>query len=667
MKILVDKLLIGISAFLLIGLFLLPSSVEAQTLKQQLELNSNVLPGARDLVKTGVKLVEEQDKIEQGLDQIKKAIAIAPRYVKAHSEYIRLKSYWLDQETEVQDEYEALMKKDPNNPVYPLALALGQTYSLADARLKLLAKVADLAPDTIWGKYAKARANEQINPDASLAAYLDAIEKDSSENFFYIAAFPLLLKQKKFDEAAALLTKQKAQPELKTPALNNEWNLQVAKMGGTDEAKNQLGTELKKLVQNSDDVETLHAARNRFRVLKDEESVKVVEEKISHIDPAWYPQRGQVAFNIPLSGGMGRHFFAGRQNQAHEKLRLIGTDIDPVEQIAQAEQLLSPTLQPSLRTMIYQRIFGLAVKNKDTERAVKYGELLLKVDSEDTSTLTGLAKVYATAGQKKDSQKADAYSQKALDLTKEFRPLTEVPANIPPAMFKAMMSEDKQRNSYNEQRLGILNARAFVLSAMGNEKEAESALQESLKLKPTEEAYTLLAKVLRKLGRVVDADKAAAESESLWRKEVLAGFKSEPIKDFELTTVKGEKVKLSDLKGKLVMINFWATWCVPCVKEMPILAELYDKYKAQGLEILAVSGDSVEDKSKIAPFALKNKLNFPVMFGENVPSLYDVHSYPTTIFVDRQGNIKYRSSGLDGENAKRNIEFIIAQLMNTES
>jgi thioredoxin-related protein len=58
---------------------------------------------------------------------------------------------------------------------------------------------------------------------------------------------------------------------------------------------------------------------------------------------------------------------------------------------------------------------------------------------------------------------------------------------------------------------------------------------------------------------------------------------------------------------------------------------------------------------------------FPVLYGENVPALYNVHSYPTTIFIDRAGNIKYRSSGLDSDNIKRSLEFIIAELIKSGS
>lgn len=663
-----NKKAVGYFGFLLLVCISLTDNIPGQQKQQEkISFEEEKAPQkVLELIKNGVNLVEEQDKVAEGLAKLEEAIALAPNSVKAHSEYIRLKSYWQDLELEVRAEYEELMKKDPNNSLYPLALFHGQLTAFQDVKTKWLNKIAEIAPDAIWGKYAIARNLEQTDPDASLAVYLNAIDKDPTEISFYASAFQLLQKQKKLDEAATLLVKMRAQPVLKIDTLQYEWSWYFMKMGANDEAKQQLIAILKKLIQDSNDVQTLVAVRGRLRILNDEESIKAVDEKISRLDPTWYPQRGQVSFNITSSTGkMKRSYFAGRQNQLHAKLLEIGTNIDPQEQIQQAEKFLSMELQPSLREIVYNKIFGLAIKTMDTERAIKYGELLLKNDPENARNLIDLAKAYSS--QKDSLKKAHEYSLKALNLTEEFHLVTEYPANIPSNTFKSMMSAERQKNSYNYKRQAVLNGRAFVLSAMNNDKEAEPLLQQSLKIKQTSDIYILLEKVLRKLGRTGEAEKAAAEGESLWRKEVLAGFTSEPIKDFELTTIKGEKVNLSGLKGKLVVINFWATWCVPCIKEMPVLVELYNKYKSQGLEILAISGDSLSDKPKVSAFALKNKLNFPVLYGEDVPALYSVNSYPTTIFIDRQGYIKYRSTGIDAENAKRSLEFIISELMKAEN
>jgi len=124
--------------------------------------------------------------------KLKEAVSIAPNSVKAHSEYIRIKSYWQDKELEVQAEYEKLMKKDPENPVYPLALAPGQSFALPDVYTKWFEKVAQLSPDTTWARYAKARTIEKENPDLGFDEYLKGIAKDPTERFFYISAFPIL-------------------------------------------------------------------------------------------------------------------------------------------------------------------------------------------------------------------------------------------------------------------------------------------------------------------------------------------------------------------------------------------------------------------------------------------------------------------------------------------
>src|SRR5947209_4243467 len=73
------------------------------------------------------------------------------------------------------------------------------------------------------------------------------------------------------------------------------------------------------------------------------------------------------------------------------------------------------------------------------------------------------------------------------------------------------------------------------------------------------------------------------------------------------------RVKLSDLKGKVVVIDFWATWCSPCVKSVPTLVQLYEKYRARGLEILSITVDEQADLYKIAPFAKEYQIAYPVL------------------------------------------------------
>lgn len=107
--------------------------------------------------------------------------------------------------------------------------------------------------------------------------------------------------------------------------------------------------------------------------------------------------------------------------------------------------------------------------------------------------------------------------------------------------------------------------------------------------------------------------------------------------DFELETLNGESIKLSDLKGKKVIINFWATWCPYCVEEMPDLQKLYDKYKDEGLILLGI--DVGESKSKVDKFIKDKNLNFTILLDEKseVAAKYGINSLPATIAVDENG------------------------------
>ena len=107
--------------------------------------------------------------------------------------------------------------------------------------------------------------------------------------------------------------------------------------------------------------------------------------------------------------------------------------------------------------------------------------------------------------------------------------------------------------------------------------------------------------------------------------------------DFELKTLTGETVKLSDLKGKKVMLNFWATWCPPCKAEMPAM-EQFHKEAGDEVVILAVNIDPHLD---VQAFVDENKITFPIPLDaeDKVNEMYQVLSIPTTYFIDTKGNI----------------------------
>jgi peroxiredoxin len=115
--------------------------------------------------------------------------------------------------------------------------------------------------------------------------------------------------------------------------------------------------------------------------------------------------------------------------------------------------------------------------------------------------------------------------------------------------------------------------------------------------------------------------------------------------DFTLRAMSGTNLRLQEQRGRVVMINFWATWCGPCRQEMPHLNRLYDKYKSAGFVILGVNVD--EDKKNAAELAQKLGVKFPVLWDaeKSVSRLYDLSTMPSTVLVDRNGNVRYVHKG----------------------
>jgi peroxiredoxin len=116
--------------------------------------------------------------------------------------------------------------------------------------------------------------------------------------------------------------------------------------------------------------------------------------------------------------------------------------------------------------------------------------------------------------------------------------------------------------------------------------------------------------------------------------------------DFSLKTVDNKDVTLSELKGKVVLINFWATWCGPCVREIPDFLEVYDDYKEKGFEIIGVSLDRGGWKT-VTPFVEKMKMTYPVVMGngEVVKDYGNFNAIPTSFFVDKNGIVVDQHTG----------------------
>ena len=121
--------------------------------------------------------------------------------------------------------------------------------------------------------------------------------------------------------------------------------------------------------------------------------------------------------------------------------------------------------------------------------------------------------------------------------------------------------------------------------------------------------------------------------------------------DFELKTVDGKTVRLSDYRGKAVLLNFWATWCPPCKIEMPWFVDLQKQYAGQGFQVIGVSVDDDAEKNadKIGKFAKEMNLNYIVLLGnDKVSDQYGgVEGLPTTFFIDRSGKIVGYIQGLE--------------------
>lgn len=135
--------------------------------------------------------------------------------------------------------------------------------------------------------------------------------------------------------------------------------------------------------------------------------------------------------------------------------------------------------------------------------------------------------------------------------------------------------------------------------------------------------------------------------------------------DFNLKDANGTQVKLSDYRGKVVLLNFWATWCGPCKMEIPWFMEFEQKFKDQGFAVLGVSMDE-DGWDAVKPYIQNHKINYRILMGDDaVGNLYGgIDSLPSTFIIDRDGRVASAHIGLVG---KKDYEQEIEHLVGTQT
>lgn len=118
-----------------------------------------------------------------------------------------------------------------------------------------------------------------------------------------------------------------------------------------------------------------------------------------------------------------------------------------------------------------------------------------------------------------------------------------------------------------------------------------------------------------------------------------------PAPAFTLTALGGDQTALSQYKGQVVMVNFWATWCGPCQQEMPVLDQMYKKYKPAGFTLLGISVDKAGPAVK--DLMTRKPVSFPILLdpANEVSKVYHVDEMPSTVIIDRKGEIRYIHRG----------------------
>ena len=341
------------------------------------------------------------------------------------------------------------------------------------------------------------------------------------------------------------------------------------------------------------------------------------------------------------------------------------------------------------RSDIEKEIYKIAVRTRDRDRAITYGERILAANPREVEGLSTLISILRERRQGDDLKRA-------LALTDELsqRMETIFSSGKPGRVSQKIWNDQKEKT-----RATIALLKGQVLIDQGEDAKAAAELKRSFKMSPIADTAVEMAKLSQKKGArdeaidyyvqalalsldtndKIDRKDVRAKLGQLWtekngseaglgdrllkaidqaardREAHLAEIETPNINagvtdplQFKLTKLGGGTVRLADFQGKVVVLNFWATWCGPCRVEMPLFEQAMAKYKNDpNVIFLAVNTD--EDRIVVQPYVSEQKLKLQVVYADYIDDHWAVASIPTTLILDRKGAISFRQAGFNSQ------------------
>jgi thiol-disulfide isomerase/thioredoxin len=459
------------------------------------------------------------------------------------------------------------------------------------------------------------------------------------------------------DAAKAELLKEKELYPNNINVSSTIWNTNLRENPG-QETKDQIAKELSKLLEFYKNDESKVASLLRWfdQIDQKEKSAEIIKEGTDK-NP-----KGKIA-------QYGRTIEIGKEKDFAKKAELYEKFINDFTDLTEQEK------DNYKGTIIYYY-----TQAKDYDKTAK---LLESIQLKDGNSYNSLAWPLIEKGEQ--LEKAVEWARKGIELIK----------NPDPKLKPSYLSTKSWKKNLDYGLGMIMDTYAFGLFKLGKIEEAEKAYGEAYTLDKgnSEEINERYIECLIKNGKEETAMQVASEclnknkttekliefyrtaytkvkgsdkgfdemlgkardkAKNELKEKLLKELINKPAIDFNLKSLDGKYVKLSDLKGKVIVLDFWATWCGPCKASFPTLQKMYEKYKDNpNIAILALDtweNEKGEEREKnVKKFIDENKYTFPVLFDENFVTKYGVEGIPTKFIIDHEGNIQFKSVGFLGE------------------